>query len=69
MHTYSTSNPTCFLIYTLKMPQFVLLSCTNEALTMQKMLRPYQAAVSNSREQQSSRHTQDTLTSIPAQHY
>lgn len=37
--------------------------------TMQKELRPNQAAVANGREEKSSGHTQDTLTSIPAQHY
>lgn len=56
-------------LLTEKGPQFVLHSCTNEARTMQKKLRPYQAPVPYSRESQSSHHAQDTPISIPAQHY
>lgn len=36
---------------------------------MQKVLWPNQAAVTHSREPQSSHHTQDTLTPAPAQHH
>lgn len=35
---------------------------------MQEVVWPHQAAVTHRREQQSSRHTQDTLTPTPAQH-
>lgn len=39
-----------------------------KAHTVQEILWPHQAAVTHSREHQSSCHTQDTLTPAPAQH-
>lgn len=47
---------------------FKIFKIPQQTLTVQKMLRPHQAPVPHSRADQSSHHTQHTLTSVPAQH-